>query len=262
MVKTLIKNKKMGNVINDAHVHIGQFRDLYSSAESVYNFLKSVNVGRFAVSSSTIAEVGYRDSYERILQEMQDIVRIGGDSIDPVLWIEPTMLDNGWLEKFCDSGIKWKCLKVHGYMHSWSDDQINRVIKLAGQMGLPLLFHTGGKPESDAGSYHKFIKANPSQIFILAHSRPVEQTIEIMTDCSNAWADTAFTPIDAIVKMMQKGLIERMMWGTDYPLPNVFYPNIEASKYYNDLVEKVKSVMGPKDWGMLSSVNYYKIFGY
>lgn len=247
-------------MINDAHIHIGQFRDLYSSPEDVYSFLKSVGVGRFAVSSSTICQVGYRDSYKQILQEMVDIAMIGGESIDPVLWIAPPMLEDGWLEHFCNSGIKWKCLKIHGYMHQWDSSQINKVIALAKSMQLPILFHTGGKPESDAISYYSYIKENPSQIFILAHSRPVEQAIEIMKNCPNAWADTAFTPLDSVLNMIDEGLIDRMMWGTDYPLPNVFYPNIDSVKYYNDLIASFREKICAADWEKLSVENYCKIF--
>ncbi len=109
-------------MIHDAHIHVGQFRDKHYTPKDVLDFLLSVGVDKFAVSSSSICN----EDYEKTFAEMQEIVRIGKEHITPVLWISPAMLTNGWLEKFVNCGIEWKCLKIHGYFSNWDKSEAKR----------------------------------------------------------------------------------------------------------------------------------------
>lgn len=242
----------------DSHIHIGQFRDLYSTPKDVLDFLAKVGIDRFAVSSSTTCE----ENFEKVLGEMLEIVKIGGDKIVPVLWISPSMLENGWLEKLLDCGIHWKCLKIHGYFSNWDTDgwQIEKVISKATELKVPLLFHTGGREESDAGSYLNVIARHPEQVFILAHSRPVDQAINVMEHCPNAWADTAFTPPENVAEMIKHGLAERILFGTDYPLHKVFYAGNDIVELYHKIIDDIKCVMSESEWELVSHKNFEKLF--
>ncbi|MCQ2330471.1 MAG: amidohydrolase family protein [Paludibacteraceae bacterium] len=243
-------------MIYDAHIHIGQFRDLYSTPQCVWNFLRGEGVEKFAVSTSTTCS----EDYEKCMAEMQEIVHIGGEQIAPVFWISPSMLHNGWFEKFINCGIHWRCLKIHGYMHSWSENEIEQVITQAQQMNIPILFHTGGRAESDAGSYLTICQRHPEQIFVLAHARPIEQALAVMKAYPNVYADTAFTPIDAVKQLIDEGFASRVLFGTDYPLQRVFYPNDDISAMYQKQIADIQALMTTEQWDLVSHINFEKLY--
>ncbi|MCF0206553.1 MAG: amidohydrolase family protein [Bacteroidales bacterium] len=244
--------------LHDAHIHVGQFRDLYSTPQSVLDFLANVGVDKLAVSSSSTC---CGDS-SLIISEMQEVVKLGGDRVVPVLWIYNDWISDNSIESVMNCGVEWKCLKVHGYMQNWHTDPtlIGKVVSMARERHLPILFHTGGRDESDAGRYLEVVKNNPDITFILAHSRPVEQAIELLKACPNAWADTAFTPFEEVLQMISEGFEDRMMWGTDYPLHHVFYAGMDINKMYHDMVNQLQNAVSPEVFDKLTYLNFERLF--
>lgn len=245
-------------ILHDAHVHIGQFRDLYSSPEEVFAFLNAFGVSRMAVSSiGTCA-----GDPEIPIREVGRIVELGKERITPVLWINPEWVESDALTCLLNCGIAWKCIKVHGYFSRWEDcpELLQSVVDLARKMNVPFLFHTGGRPESDAGSYLPIVKKNPGVTFILAHGRPVDQAIQVMEDCPNVMADTAFTPEEDVAKMIHRGFADRILWGTDYPLQNVFYEGEDIVTHFNARVEAFRRMMTHEEWELVSYKNYERVF--
>lgn len=245
-------------VIHDSHIHVGQFRDLYSSPEEVFEFLDKIAVSRMAVSS--IGTCG--GDPEVPIREVSKIVELGMERIVPVLWLNPEWIESDALSRLLDCGIAWKCIKVHGYFSRWEDrpELLQRTIDLAKKMNMPFLFHTGGRPESDAGSYLEVIRRNQDVRFILAHSRPVDQAIEVMKACPNAWADTAFTPVEDVAEMIKCGFSDRILWGTDYPLHNVFYEGEDIAHHLADRIADFQMVMSAEEWERVSHLNFERIW--
>lgn len=245
-------------MLHDAHVHVGQFRDLYSSPEDVFAFLDAFRVSRMAVSSIGTCE----GDPEIPIREVGKIVELGRECITPVLWINPEWVESAALPRLLNCGIEWKCIKVHGYFSRWEEcpELLQSVVDLARKMNVPFLFHTGGRPESDAGSYLPIVKKNPDVTFILAHSRPVNQAIQVMENCPNVLADTAFTPEEDVAEMIQRGFTGRILWGTDYPLQNVFYEGEDIVAHFNARVEAFRRMMTSEEWGLVSHKNYERVF--
>lgn len=245
-------------VIHDSHIHVGQFRDLYSSPEEVFEFLDKIGVSRMAVSS--IGTCG--GDPEVPICEVSKIVELGKERVVPVLWLNPEWIESDALSRLLASGIAWKCIKVHGYFSRWEDrpELLQRTIDLAKKMNVPFLFHTGGRPESDAGSYLEVIRRNLDVRFILAHSRPVDQAIEVMKACPNAWADTAFTPVEDVAEMIKCGVADRILWGTDYPLHNVFYEGEDIAQHLVNRIADFQRVMSSEEWERVSHLNFERVW--
>lgn len=245
-------------VIHDSHIHVGQFRDLYSSPEEVFEFLDKIGVSRMAVSS--IGTCG--GDPEVPIREVSKIVELGKERVVPVLWLNPEWIESDTLSRLLASGIAWKCIKVHGYFSRWEDcpELLQSAVDLARKMNVPFLFHTGGRPESDAGSYLPIAKKNPDVTFILAHSRPVNQAIQVMENCPNVLADTAFTPEEDVAEMIRHGLAERILWGTDYPLHNVFYEGEDIVAHLKSRIEAFRNAMSSAEWKMVSHENFERAF--
>lgn len=253
----------------DSHVHVGQFNHIYYSPEMLLAVVKQLGIDRFAVSSITICE----ENYTKMLGELQTLIRLAPEKVAPVLWLSPAMMQNiQILNRFLTSGICWKCVKVHGGFHKgyWKPYSpfMNRALQVARQLKIPLLFHTGyngartGTNDScEPKTYRKIIEKNPTISFILAHSRPVEQTISILKANANAYADTAFSPTEDVVSMVNEGLSDRILWGTDLPIVSYFYGEDMDFKQYNDqLLSSLRSKITEEDYQKLTYGNFAKLF--
>lgn len=241
--------------VHDSHVHVGQFENMYFSPQDVVDFMDKVHVDKFAVSSTTVCN----EEHEKSISEIKELTEIASDRVIPIIWVTPRMLRENLLSVYTTSGINWRCVKVHG-LQNWTFSEIETVADSAHKMKLPLLLHTGGAPQCDAGQYYSLCKENKNQKIILAHSRPCDETINIMLDCQNAWADTAFTPITDIIKMIEAGLDERILWGSDYPIPHRFYPRRNILKMYGTKVIKLKQLLPQDSFEKIMFKNFETMF--
>lgn len=245
----------------DSHIHIGQFYSQYISPKELRVFLGSVGVERFAASSTTICE----GNYDRVIAETKELTDICGSRFLPVLWVTPPMLKDGSMFKLMDSSIRWRCLKIHPQLHpkAWGNDshEMKWVVSMASVLQMPLLIHTGEMPGCYPRLYEQWIAEFPDVTFILAHGRPINNTIELMKTYPNVWCDTAFMPTDNIVKLCDKRLSNRVLWGTDYPIPMYYYPEAEMKAYYLDLVKELKDSVRQDDFELITHKNFEKLFG-
>lgn len=248
-------------ILFDSHIHFGQFYDLYTSSTELKNYLDSVGVERFAASSTTICE----GDYEKVITEIKELVEICGEKFLPVLWIIPSMLKDGSLDKFMDSSIHWRCLKIHPQLHpmAWLDDssKMRWVVSMASVLQMPLLIHTGEIAGCYPRLYEQWIAKFPNVTFILAHGRPINDAIKLMKKYPNVWTDTAFMPIENIAKLCDEKLSERVLWGSDYPIPKYYYPQEDMKTYYLNLIWQLKDSVNNDDFERITHKNFEKLFG-
>ncbi|MCQ2214840.1 MAG: amidohydrolase family protein [Bacteroidales bacterium] len=244
-------------MICDAHVHVGQFRELYTSPNDIVNFFESLCVDKYAVSSTSTCMPSEKANP---IEEMKELSGLAGNKLVPVLWVVRRMLANSTLKESVECGVNWRCLKIHGYFEQWEEDEIEYVIDVARELRLPLLFHTGGRPESDSESYLDIIKRNQDVTCIIAHSRPIDQALKVLEECPNCYADTAFTPAECISELIINGFEDRVLFGTDYPLHDYFYPGQDMSALYRKIILDTQSVMSEQQWDKVSHVNFEKLF--
>ena len=246
----------------DSHIHIGQFYKEYFSPQWLMNKMAALGIDCAMVSSTTTCE----ENYDRVLAEMQALSQIGRDSVFPVLWVTPLMMqDHKVIHRFLHCGIKWYCVKIHGALHEgWFTTYsvaMKSAVKIAQKLGVPLLMHTGGRECCEAGYYEKIVSLHKRQTFILAHGRPVEQTIEVMLKHQNAWCDTAFAPTGDIVRLINAGLADRILWGTDLPIPSHFYgADMDYKSYYNTLLKQLQKEITRDDYTKITQDNFFRVF--
>lgn len=250
--------------MNDSHIHVGQYFSIYSNPLAIKSFLDSVGVGRFAVSSTTTCN----EDFHKVVDEIKRLKELCGDRVLPVLWVLPKMfkdVDNT-LGVLMDSGIDWRCLKIHPQLHPevWSKDdspEMKWVIRLSRTLNCPILIHSGEMPGCYPSLFANTFKDNADRTFILAHGRPIKDTVDIMAVCPNVWVDTAFMPIDHIVELCKTGFVDRILWGTDYPIPKHFYPDMDMIDYYMGLVAELKRSVSEEDFEKITHKNFERLFG-
>lgn len=244
----------------DSHIHFGQFYDICTTPKELLDYLNSVGVAAFAASSTSICE----GDYDKVIAEMQELVEAGGSKIYPVLWVLPQMLEDGGLEKFMDSGINWKCVKIHPQLHptKWLADEryIVGVCRFASTLLVPLLIHTGEMSGCYPKQFEHVIKRFSNLVFILAHGRPIEQTVSLMKTYQNVWTDTAFMPINNVVRLCDEKLSDRVLWGTDYPIPKFFFKDLDMKTYYQDLLLELHNSVSESDYEKITKNNFQKLF--
>ncbi len=215
----------------DTHIHVGQFYETYYSPTSIIKLMADVGVDYYAVSSTTTCE----EDFEKVLHEIEELVWNDGDRVLPVMWITPDSLKGniGWL---LDSSIKWRCAKVHPFLHpnDWNPKgtQFAEVIDIAKELNLPILIHTGIDNSCNAGKFETLISNEPSVRFILAHGRPLAETIPIIKKYDNAFADSAFMPLEDMEMIVLHGMAEKLLWGTDMMIPQHYYLQMDMVEYY------------------------------
>jgi predicted TIM-barrel fold metal-dependent hydrolase len=242
--------------MKDIHVHYGQFRGELYPPEQVIADLRTIGVDQIGLMPS-ISKTGDNvlDSH-RIMVELISKYR---DFIIPILWIHPSTglaTINQILKE-----LPYKIIKIHGYFHDWHKcpNKLQKVIAIAKEKNLPIMFHTGGRKESYAFSFKKICKNNPDNIFILAHSRPVKGTINILRNCSNVYCDTAFVPMNDLKLVINSGLEDRILFGTDYPIINAFEGFQQDKLLYIKIISKLRSAVSEKIFKKITEDNFKNI---
>ena len=247
--------------MNDSHCHIGQYFDINTTLSSLGLFLDSVSVERFAVSSTSTCE----EEYKKVIEEFKQLLNNADNRCIPVLWITPKMVRTWTAFSMFDQGINWKCLKIHPQLHptEWGKGSANLdfVASMASVWRIPLLIHTGEMAGCYPFEFDEIISRRSDVTFILAHGRPICQTIEMMKMYPNVWCDTAFMPTENIVKLCKENLSGRVLWGSDYPIPKYYYPDMDMKTYYLDLVQKLKNSVSQEDFEKITHKNFEKLFG-
>lgn len=113
---------------------------------------------------------------------------------------------------------------------------------MAGNNNLPLLIHTGGRPEAEPLQFERFIKDYSEVKTILAHGRPIDQACEIIKRYSNAYVDTAFMPIEDINFLIETGLKNKIIFGSDYPIDSYFHPEKDRKEVYINNLNQLKKL--------------------
>lgn len=216
-------------------------------------------VNRYLVSSTTTCE----ENFEKVLHEIEELVWNDEEKVLPVMWITTDSLNGniGWL---IDSNIKWKCVKVHPFLHpnDWDTrgEQFSEVIDIVTELNVPLLIHTGKDVCCHAGKYEELIAQNPNINFILAHGCPIGETINLLKRYDNAYSDSAFMPIEDMVKIIDDKLSGKLLWGTDMMIPMHYSPQEDMKEYYLKKLQSFKRICPIADYEKITWQNANSLF--
>lgn len=240
----------------DSHVHIGQFNDRYFSAEEISNLMTSCGVEAYMVSSTSVCG----GDVLRSLEDIKQIISIDKDKVIPCLWVIESMLDD--LDVYLGQ-LDWRCVKIHPlvYPSQWKPEspELHYLADSCQRYGLPLLIHTGYDSVSSASRYRKEIASYPSVNFILAHGRPFKEAKEMLQTFPNTYIDTSFMEIEDIANLCSVGLGKRILWGSDAPIPLLYYENLTLDKYTTSRLNLLKSKVVSEDYNAITSRTAHNI---
>lgn len=243
----------------DSHIHVGPFNHLYFAPSIVSRLMEQIGVSYYAVSSTRQCE----ENYPKVLEEIEELILLDKEKILPVMWITPEGIQ-GNIAWYLESEIKWKMLKIHPFLNKeeWVPGRgcIEEVVDIARELQLPLLIHTGQDECCHANLFEHTISANPDVNFILAHGRPLFQTISMLQEHPNVYADSAFMPIDDMKIMIKSDLAEKLLWGTDMCIPKYYFPEEDMLSYYKRKLQEFKAISSEDQFEQVTYKNAIKLF--
>lgn len=246
--------------MTDNHVHIGWYTDGYHSPKEVWQAEQDAGIEEIVVSStSTCAE-----NYKLVVREMRELIRLGGACIHPVLWLTPRMFHSNcrWLLPYLiHSKIHWQGVKVHCLAHKeWYHNKkiLNNALEFASYLDVPVLLHTGEFMECKAGLFMDVCMQYNHLNFVLAHGRPLNETKDVLSICSNTYVDTAFMPFSHVKELVEAGFTKRILFGTDAPINQLFYKDMTTTEYIKNNLNGMKHALGDKVFKEILSNQLYK----
>ena len=223
-------------------------------------FLNQVGINVVAVSSTTTCE----ENFTKVVEEMQHFCNLFGKFAIPVLWVTPLLLNNSELLEYVLRMVDWKCIKVHPQLSpdDWNPDGVNfnSSVELSNRLNVPMLIHTGVVKNCHPLQLQPLFKKHPNTIFILAHGRPIDETVSVMLNFPNTLVDTAFMLTQDIVKLINHGLSDRILGGSDYPIIKFYERGINGGEYYNDTLSELRKCINENDYIKITHNNFMHIF--
>ena len=200
------------------------------------------------------------NSIKSLLGEMRELVRLGGDCIHPILWLTPRMMKCRYaLPYMLHSKVSWQGIKLHWEAHpEWGGNKklLRKALDVARLLGVPVLLHTGEKQVCRAGRFAEMIGENCDLTFVLAHGRPIGETIDVMRRFHNVYVDTAFMPIADVAKLVGAKMARRVLFGSDALINEVFFPDISTESYVKHQIMQLREVCGQEAEEILSRTVY------
>lgn len=239
--------------ICDCHVHYGQFREDYYSPNEIIRWFEELGIDKVGIMPISMESNFSKD--KKIMESMPQ------ERFVPYLWVNPEMVDDDPTLKMYDS-LNYKVIKIHGYARKEWDlmpDKIRTVIHAAYMRNIPVMFHTGGWRGSNAIQYYKFCREFPEVNFILAHGKPISQTITVLKGARNAYVDNSFMDIESMKMISEAGLSDRILFGTDFPIMKSFWPEICVLDWYrNNVIEQIQT-FGESKFMIWANENFNKL---
>lgn len=238
--------------ICDCHVHYGQFRKKYHSADLVMRKLSEIGIQRACVMPT-----GYYSKKE-FYESLEELKKFPQEKYDAFLWLSPRILRWLSVEKLFRLH-NFKAIKIHFVAHPdwvYNQEKIDHIAEFAREAEIPIMFHTGDFYFCEPNVFEPICRKHPKTKFIFAHARPIEQTMEAMSENENIWADTAFTPIEDVKLMIDSNLVDRIIWGSDFP---IFSGTEDAKTFYSQRVMDFQSILSQKDFEKITWYNYNKL---
>lgn len=244
-------------MIIDNHVHVGWFVNGYHSPKEIWNTAISLELNEIAVSSTSTCV----EKYKLVVREMRELLRLGGEKVHPILWLTPRMMKTYGIRYMLHSKVEWKGVKMHWLAHpEWGRDErlLQQGLSIVKQLRVPLLLHSGEQECCQPHLYAPICRELSDTTIVIAHGRPIDQTIDLLEEFPNVVVDTAFMPTEHVVKLVEKGFEDRIAFGTDTPIQLVYDDSKPVSVHVKNQIDELGAELPHPILSKILSNNLYK----
>lgn len=242
----------MKNSIFDHHTHIGQFYDTYYEPHTVMEVMSECGVAGCLFSSTTSCLAWKTEVEKKIIvshirdevnEALETAARLNFDA-RALCWIIPQRYFDGESVAAMVTECSYNGFKIHPRMHDWNlqDERVCSLIDdiceyTANQVSssystnqtacetsqstdllFPILIHCGDDEFEKPIKFERWFEDFPQVQFVLAHSRPLSDTLDMLQKYTNVFCDTAFVSSETVATIRDAGFKERTLFGTDFPI--------------------------------------------
>lgn len=222
--------------------------------------MSECGVSSYLVSSTSICG----GTLSQSILEIKELIEIDGNKVYPCLWLTESIFALNMSDILIKSDIPWKCLKIHTALNpkEWvsQGSQMGKLIALARELHLPILVHTGYEDWCRADKYELDISSNSDVTFILAHGRPFDAAYRMLYSHENVYIDTSFMPTSEIIDIIDVSIANRILWGSDTPIPMRYYNIRSYKEYYSNILRSLKQQISRPLYNRLIYHNAKNIF--
>jgi predicted TIM-barrel fold metal-dependent hydrolase len=209
--------------MTEHHINIGQWFERYYTAAEVFEAVFAAGIDRLYFSSTTSCINDIK--YAAVEAEIAGALRLyGPEKTKPLLWFRPDYVRQGVTVESAMQALPYAGFKIHPRSNPWdlrnpaTVELVRQLFSYADEHQLPVLIHTGQDVFERPSKFAAFFGSYPHARFILAHCRPVDETISLFKRFANVYGDTAFVPAEAVAEIGKRGFAERLYFGTDFPI--------------------------------------------
>ena len=243
-------------MILDSHAHLGNVPSLgwFDTPDKLIQRMDQAGVAVAAVSGYLNAPGPDPNSLKMIADAVDQYPDrlIGYARMDP--WFDDACVES-LEDAVTNLGIRGvKLLPAHYTLHPFGDLTV-KVVRRAGELGLPVLFHSGDEVMCLPYQIDRLAAKCPETIIILAHIGGFfsgEAALDVAARRPNVYVDTCEIPFpDMVRKAVDRLGAEKVLFGTDAPCCDI---RLE--------IMKVKLAgLTPEQEQLVMCDNYAKIMG-
>lgn len=226
--------------MTDSHIHIGEFANgLYFLPEYLAKWKnQNKDIQKF-LFIQTARSGNFDFAYASFLKDADKLFELIGSSALPALWLTLEAFKN--IRKYFKK--EFVALKFHpGVESNLTNNDFDYIMKVSAEFKRPLIIHTSYDKAESCGRLMPICEKNPNTTVILAHGRPFNECIEALK-LPNTYADTAYMPHSEAKKIVDCGLGNKLLFGSDFPIDKYFYPNEDEFKRYKDLKNSMIKIL-------------------
>jgi predicted TIM-barrel fold metal-dependent hydrolase len=213
----------------DSHIHIGQFNEMYYEPVEIIDIVMKAGIESVSFSSTTSCkdDVLYAE-IEHEISALLSNIPWSPEIVRPFFWYTPDYIRQGVDVETAMKDLPYKGIKIHPYAHQWDFDNpkemnvLHNLFDFAGCNMLPVLIHTGMSGVDSANKFEGFFSEYKQTQCILAHCRPLDETIDMLKKYTNVYCDTAFVSEEVVANIVGAGIGDKIIFGTDFPITHYF----------------------------------------
>lgn len=231
----------------DYHVHIGQFHNCYYDALELFSIIESCSeiTGINQIFYSTTSTCRNDVELEKIEEEIAYAESFESEilKIQPYFWAIPKYGEQRVSIEKSMKSFNYCGFKLHpgGQFWDFSNDLhrkfLEDLFEYAEKYEKYILIHTGDNTTCKPNFFEDYIKNTSKAKIILAHSNPLEETIQMLEKYENVYCDTAFVSYENIKKIKINIKEDRILFGTDFPITAFFNDSLTKEQLKNDYIK-------------------------
>ena len=273
------KERDGSPMIIDSHTHIGILPPFYMTTDMLLYSMERYGIDFSLVSNIEAAENDhegkpvppeYRTPQNELLRRTLSEAKKAPDKLGVLPWlrIQSEMPDEEFVRIITENRSLIYGFKLHPF-HSVTapdDPRMEPIYRLAAELELPIVSHTGGREEAMSPHLYNAAKKHPELNFVMVHmdlGTDNRQALDLLGKLPNLYGDTTWVPVSTTLEAIRRCGSKKMLFGTDNPIdgPDTLLHNKTGDRsLYQQYFNELKEQLSPEAYDDLMWKNAQRIF--